>query len=434
MLGITRIVAFDDESKDLNALVRGINSVGATCLGVNFTGNIVTLKVPPCPYVRLVFVDLNLLGGLLNHKQNFGIIEQLIKKLEPSGPYLLVLWTENDPQVVQLQQFLDERDIGVAKPFKVSTLDKKCHMDMDGNFTDPDGLVQAIKDLIEDTRALAALSDWEERVFSAAAETLSSVTMLGKNSKTSTEQQDDTPRLLDKMAMESVGKENVAGIRFRAVNEALLPILSDHIAALRTQDDSNSVWSKPFSVNASKVSIKENEAAQLNWTFHIAQDISADQGAERGAVIPLPCELRGGKFEVTFGMDESLAAKNQFRYKNNETDNEQLRWVLVQAQAACDYAQRQPGPLPFYLGIEIEASKSDSNTAPASLWRSPNFMMDDKIQQLQVNFRFMVCLPVQAAENIEPLYRLREPLLADLIYRAHTYGARPGMISFDVKN
>ena len=144
----------------------------------------------------------------------------------------------------------------------------------------------------------------------------------------------------------------------------------------------------------------------------------------------MPDNLSGEKFEGTFGLKQETLAKRQFGCKNFLTDDEQFQWVLVQSQAACDYAQRQPGPLPFYLGLEIEESDKSSNMPPAALWTCPPFKVNGRIRVLRVSARFHVSLPLQAAETHSPLYRLRDQLLADLIHHVHTHGARPGMISF----
>ena len=109
---------------------------------------------------------------------------------------------------------------------------------------------------------------------------------------------------------------------------------------------------------------------------------------------------------------------------------DQVRWVLVQTQAACDYAQAQPGPLPFHLGLCLPASEARRGMPPAALWRSPCFDLDGKPHFLHVNARFQMSLPSAEVAEAQPLFRLREQLLNDLIYRLHSHGARPGIISF----
>ena len=309
---------------------------------------------------------------------------------------------------------------------------KRKYIDAEGVVKDTGKFEQAITQLKGGTPVLAALSDWEETVFSAAAETLSSVAMLGSKSKKSTEQKQDIPRLVDKMAIEAVGKDNVALNRFRAVNEAFLPILFDHVSDSQVQD--SGPWEKGFSQIDGDPTLTGSEAARLNWAFHIAQDIGVDGGTERGAVVPFDFASPDKGFKETFGIDRGQAAEKQFRCKNFDKSSPKFRWVLVQVQAACDYAQKQPGPLPFYLGLEFKAEDEHPNKPPAAVWTSPPFEINNEVRLLRVNCRFQMSLTIDEVKTTQPIYRLRDQLLAALLHHAHTYGVRPGVIAFQGSN
>lgn len=429
MLGSPRIVAFDNEKKDLDALVQGINRAGATCLGFQYTGKVDDMGVGPCPYVRVVFFDLNILDAAASadFSQNYSIIGDLLGRLEPKGPYLLVLWTHYEDKDKELQEFLNERLDGVTKPFSVAALAKERYLDDDAKITNIDDLVTGIRCITQDSPALLALLDWEDRVFLAASEALSSTTMLGETSKSSEEQQRDIPRLMTAMSVAAAGHPNVRSNPLRAMSDALMPVLSDHVLSMPLDNLTAKAWKNALDLSYS--SISENESAQLNTAIHIAKDIGKLRGGERGAVIPLCTTLRNLnlEFKEQFGIDEFKAALYQFQCEDLKEAN--ARWVLVQSQAACDYAQRQPGPLPFCLGLDMSRSVFDSSSAPAALWRSPGFQMEGELRELRVNFRFHMSLAVQKAKGVEPIYRLREQVLGDLGHALHTYGSRPGMIS-----
>ena len=420
MLTAPRIIAIDDERSHLEGLTKSLNQYGVACLQIHFTGD--TERVKPCPHVRVIFADLHLGAGLpaSDYKKDFSMIGSLIQEtVKPSGPYFIVLWTRYPEQASNLQRYLRERLKGVTKPFGVLSLDKADHLDQADNVKCTKKLVDAIMDIARKQPQIAALLNWEERVLGAAAETVSSVVA---------DRPQEVGRLLARLAVEGVGKEHVDRDRLRAVNEALLPILADRISTLRARNDGKEVWEHVFSQSDIQGALSQEEAANLNRIFHIALD--ADTGAERGAVISLPDCYSGDQFTKVFSLCQHSAAVKQFFYKKSIADSAQFRWVLVQAQAACDYAQNQPGPLPFYLGLDLEESNKRRDKPPAALWTSPPFKLDNKVRVLRVSARFQVSLPFEIAEGIQPLYRLRDQLLADLIHHVHTYGARPGMISF----
>ena len=425
MLTAPRIIAIDDELKHLKGLANGLNQYGFACLQVHFTGD--TESIEPCPHVRVIFADLHLgAGPVSDHARDFGIIGGFIEEtVKPSGPYFIVLWTMYPEQADNLQENLEERLKDVTKPFAVLPLGKSDHLDENGSVKSTEKLVEAIESIARNQPQIAALLNWEERVLEATADTVSSIfSMVGDGDRAQ-----EVGRLLARLAVEAAGENHVEQDRFHAVNEALLPILADHIASLRSRDNDNEIWQSAFTQTDIGKALSAAEAAKLNSRVHIAPT-EANQGAERGAVIVLPDGL-SDTFEQAFSLTQEDAAKNQFCWGKFAKDDDRFRWVLVQSQAACDYAQNQPGSLPYYLGLELpKASISKSGKPPAALWASPPFEGEGTTLLLHVSARFQVSLSPADAKKQKTLYRLREQLLNDLIYWLHSYGARPGIISF----
>ncbi len=425
-----QIIAIDDEPKHLEGLTQGLNRYGAACLPVCFTGD--ASAIPSCPCVRLIFADLHLSSGTPgDHAQDFSTIGGLIEDtIKPSGPYLIVLWTRYPDKADALHEFLKDRLQGVAKPFTVQALAKNDHLDHQGEVKNADALVRAIGSIVAEQPQVGALLNWEERVLGAAADTLSSIMQLAESAAEGDRLNEEAGRLLAQLAVAAVGNEHVEEDRFRAVNEALLPILGDGIASMRSQDADDELWQAALGKTEAERGLTLDEAARLNRLLHIAPATSDDSGGQRGAVVALPEEFLGKAFAETFDLSPEQAAKDQLHYKNTQDDNDPFQWVLVQTQAACDYAQNQPGPLPFHLGLCLPVSRTQSRTPPAALWRSPCFELENQAFVLHVNARFQMSQQREKANQIRPLFRLREQLLNDLIYQLHGYGARPGIMSF----
>ena len=336
-----------------------------------------------------------------------------------------MLWTQYPDQAPELRNFLGRlRD--VTKPFDVIPLAKADHLDAGGNVKDEAALMRAIFDITEKLPQIGALFDWESRVFKATGYTVSSILELASRPEPD-RRAEEVGRILARLAIEAVGQDHVNGDRFRAVNEAMLPILADRIANLRSGDGDDDVWRAAFTVTGMQ-GLSQKEAAKLNRMVHIADPGNSD-GSERGCVALLHESFRED-FEGDFGIEENDAADRQYGCKEFVSDDERFRWVLVQVQAACDHAQTQPGPLPFYLGLDLPASNRKSDKPPASLWTSPVFEWEGDVRLLRVSARFPISKPPADAQNAVPIYRLREQILNDLIFWIHSHGARPGMISF----
>lgn len=431
MLPKPRVIAIDDEQRHLAVLAEALNRYGTACLPIHFTGESEDIK--PCSNVRVIFADLHLTpDASTDHSRHFsmlgGLIENIIK---PTGPYLIILWTVYPDQANSLHNFLENRLQGVTKPVAVKSLDKSRYLDGNGGVKEIDALIEAVKSIIAGQSQIAALFNWEERVLDASADTVSSILELTDAAAGDVNRNREIGRLLASFAVAAVGSEHVEKDRFRAVNEALLPILADRIASMRSQDADNELWRAAFDKPDIVQKLSLDEVAKLNRLLHVEPAGNADKGDERGAVIPLPEEFIGDKFEGTFDLTQEKAAEKQFSCQGFVENCDRFRWVLVQSQAACDYAQAQPGPLLFYLGLYMpEGAQPRKGKPPAALWRSPCFEFDGGNRFLHVNARFQVSLPHKAASAVRPIFRLREQLLNDLIYRLHSYGARPGIISF----
>ena len=426
MLPSPRVMAIDDELTHLEGLTKGLNEYGTACLPVHFDGQ--SAGVPQCPQVRVIFADLNLIPGPTGPAGNFSTIGSLIQeKIKPSGPYFIVLWTMFPQEANSLHHFL-KRLRGVTKPLTVRALDKNDHLDPAGVVRNIEKLVEAVRGIVADQPQVGALLDWEERVLGAAADSVSSIMELAESAQGNVSQSQGISRLLTSLAVAAVGEEHVEEDRFRAVNEALLPILADRIASMRSEKNNKELWEAAFNRTDARKKLSSSEAAKLNRLLHIAPRANSSLWFERGSVIPLPDRFSGSKFQKTFGLKQEEAAEKQFGCKGFSEKCDRFRWVLVQSQAACDYAQMRKGPFPFHLGLCLPVSTALKRGLPAALWPSPCFEFNGETF-LHVNASFQIALSPTTRLKEKPLFRLREQLLNDMIYRLHSHGARPGIIS-----
>ena len=432
MLGSPRIVAIDDDDAHLRGLAMSLSWNGVACLQIHFTGDATGFE--PCPDVRIVFADLHLGGGTpSDHKADFAVITALLEDIiKPSGPYFIVLWTQYQHQAPALREYLEDRlDPAVTKPLDVCSLPKSEHIDFDGDgkIKDQGKLMGAIGNIIRASPQVGAVIEWETQVLGAAGRTVSSIldlTSVGDGGQRAAE----IGRILGRLAVEAVGEDHVEGDRFRAVNDALLPILADRIARTRTGQIDDELWQVALTIPERRTMESLERAAKLNRLVHIA-DPEGVSATARGVVVPLPASHRDD-FRDLFGIEEEDAATTRFRCKSGVFDpnREHFRWVLVQCQAACDYSQSNEGSVPYYLGLDFPEEHRASTNPPDSTWRGPVIEFDGEIRRLRVNAGFPLTLASSVLQDIIPLYRLREQILNDLTYHVHSHGARPGMMSF----
>ena len=426
MLVSPRIIVIDDEPEHLLGLADCLNQEGFACLRVRFTGD--PADVTACPDVRIIFADLHLgMGNPSDHKTNFSMIGGLLRdSIKPSGPYVIILWTQYAEKAEELRAFLDRLDPHIPRPFDVCPLAKADHLDANGHVNDHDALVNAIYDIVRDSPQLAAMFDWEAQVLRAAGRTVSSILEFAGTAGMA-QRGNEVGRILTRLAIEAVGEKNVTTDQFRAVNEALLPILADRISALPSSVSDQQLWSQALEPVAGLPGLSVKNAARLNSLVHIA-DADQTDATERGVVVALPGRFQR-RFARCFGISEEEAAAQEFRCTGFDDSDDGFSWVLVQCEAACDHAQAKPGMLPFFLGLVFPAGNG-GGMPPMSTWRGPALRLDGDERLIRVSARFPVALPRSYAPAVTPMFRLREQILNHLTYQMHTHVARPGMIGF----
>jgi hypothetical protein len=421
-----RVAIVDDNPEHVRVLAASLHAQGIACLPIHFTGEVDW--IPRCPHLRVLFADLNLVnaGAGTTNAQHFTTIVSLLEEtFVPTGPYAVVLWTRFSDQAADLRLFLEERLMGVPKPFAVIALDKMQHLNQDNTVRDAQALATAVSELLGGQPQFAALFNWEERILGASAATVSAVIELATRGTASGERGQAIGKLLYRLAYEAVGEKNVDSDRFRAVNEALLPILADRISALRSDNDAV-IWESALAGQSDASGLTLEEAAQLNKLVNVEAD--AGSAADRGAVVALSADMLAS-FEDTFGVAPQVAGTKEFACRAFAVADARFRWMLVQLQAICDFAQQQPGPLPYVLGLEMPFGNIPDN-APGSVFQTPAFDVNGESRTLRINTRFLITKTRATTGAMTRAYRLREGQINEFGHQLHSQGSRPGMIAF----
>lgn len=430
-----KIVVVDNDRGDLEVLTGALSQCNVTYRAVLYPDDIQSME--PNSHVRIMFFDFNLREGTLGadisrHYEDIGGL--IGEGIRPNGPYFVVLWTVHDDQAVSLFEYLNAYLSECPKPLAVLPLKKT---DLLMGQSGRNRLIEALEQKIASTPEIAALLAWEAKVMEATGETVADVARLAREACGHNDVSTGLSMLLCALAVGAVGKDNVSRGRFRAVNRALVPILADRMSTLGIMaeqgDDTEfgSLWKDALGGCDGRNLAKE-VVASLNGVSLIATG-TGEHPSARGVVIRLKDVFDVNKFRRMFDVEPDTAAETQFGCPRfGELENASHQWVLIQAQAACDEAQRRPGPIPFYLGLEVPIDRAGNRKAPQACWRSPVFRLtgDAADRILHVNVRFGIFVRRQELRAVQPMYRLRAPLLGDLSHHIHSYGARPGIISF----
>ena len=139
-----------------------------------------------------------------------------------------------------------------------------------GRLSNRTALLAAIKEALGGQAQIAALFNWEERVFEAGANTVAAITDMTAQPKAGQTRDATLARLLCRLSIEAVGHTHVDEDRFKALNTALLPILADGISALVAREGDAEIWTTAFSLDQAHAEVSLDEAASLNSFLHFA--------------------------------------------------------------------------------------------------------------------------------------------------------------------
>ena len=161
---------------------------------------------------------------------------------------------------------------------------------------------------------------------------------------------------------------------------------------MRSPDSDDKIWQKAFDSSDAENALSLEEAARLNSQIHIAS--AGEKPAEPNVVLLSSCQMSfPANLNRRLILRRKLQPKSSFAARTSHQIETNSAGVLIQCQAVCDYAQTQPGPLPYYLGLELPEGNNAKKGTPAALWTSPPFYRNGEVYYLRVNSRFQLSLP-----------------------------------------
>lgn len=434
-----RFVVVDDKADHLKAIVDVFQTLGSPCIGVHFDPK-KDLDASLFRGVRVLFMDLHLVDGAAttDQKRHYAHIASLLEGClsDSGGPYVLVIWTEHPQHKDELREYLDQAldpEKPHLHPLAVLGLSKTSFIDTGSGATkDAPALQKAVIQAVEQNPQLAALLTWEADVMAAAGDTLSQIqALVPAGSRSSAAYPAALNDLLSLLAREAVGKNNVNADPRSALNHILVPLLADRIMNA-TSKDTKDLWKKAVTRAEDAALPKPDDAAaaRINVMLHVAfPDAETIHADAWGAIVDVPQDwLTDERLTGFFDLTKEQLLTNVFKIKPEKVAD--VCWSLVRIGAACDYAQKRVGPVPYVLTLGIQKdARSKNMTPPEAEWRSPLFHDETGSPfYLAANSRFILSLTQETIKELKVVARLREQILMELIVHAASYTARPGII------
>lgn len=457
MISLPGIVLIDDKKEDLDILNDGFTSAGYPCFAIHYKNddpanqsgidhvNLDLLKP------RIVISDLNLQEMQVDAKNLVGPIAEVLKKLSINGPYILYFWSRNGTTVSKVMDLIEERySNSIPYPLHYGVLDK-------AQFSNnPNELLAKVKDLFSDSPIFNALFEWENRISIAAQNTTNSLFKLAEPDEFSSRvdfQSQVTERLKKMLAVignETIGFKNAKDEPEVAIELGLEPVLHDHVRSAYEHID-RAVWLRAAEGIGTKQDAEKDIKAHLNSFYHV-EEVAADTlKNKRGIWVEFSSYFEASegnaiKIKQNFGKDIKAILHDEFldNRKGNSMQRQEARDAtklgFIEVSAECDQAQRKTKLHRYFLSalipIEYESftyfRDERNDTAHAGVYRLPNLIISGKEYIAKISFMY----PIGAIPDFNkwlgnPLFRLKDQILADISFKASQHTTRPGIIRFD---
>lgn len=444
-----RVVVIDDDPKDATRLLASLGSMGIAA--AYFDGSKESLPPKPLPGVRVVFLDFNLIGPLIEPKQYLPHAVQVLSSTVAFGrpnSVMIVAWTRHEETLDNLKSLLASASI---VPAGIVAIENKFGLVDEGSIAD---VIAAVKkdfvDALQTRPGLHILLEWEHQVGRTAA---------------------DVAELFHEWSQDNNHSDVVIALAVlaTAVRGAAVPSSEESITA--AMDGLNSVLTDRLLANSGAVPATCADALMSEMGQPALGKLNAKARASLNRVL-LTCQMTGvsprmGDVYIRDGDDvqwpltltsvqraeffKSLFGKALLKSDGSPTDQQiashraaARAWpALVEISPACDHQQGKLKNFRLLGGMLIpcdEVSDPDkaltlslncqmvSRDLPA-FWLSAPVIKYDGPAKLVIDARWPQTTSISELEGWRPVCRLRPSVVADIQAMCAAHSARPGYVA-----
>jgi hypothetical protein len=471
------VVLIDNLQEELDKLTQGFALAGIPCVPIKYenshdrTGiNYINIDATN---VRIIATDINLtdLTTSLNATSVYENIGNVIKKINPKGPYCLIFWSQHNDLPDEIIRLLKERmSDDINPPIAWGILDKKDFRAGDGALIAPNP--ESIFKIIRKSPVMEPLMMWESRINMASSNTLYNLYELALDAKTkgwdAVTTHGNLCTLLTHIAHQAVGNENVFDEPNQAIEIGLLPVLEDRLSFV-SKGPPNEIDDK---WRASLLNLGKNEktglptlssieCSKLNTFYNIDSQIKGASKTGRGIFLSVSDNLFGAKRKLSlkkgsmkisrfsnwrvndkkneiFGnYDYPKIIQEEFAFFGNELEKKQtvsdtvLGWLEI--GAICDHAQRKNRMHRYLLGALTsvdDVKKISENLKHEGIYRFPDIQLSGKRYIFQISFRFHMSAHADSKQLGNPIFRVKDQILNEVMFKWSNYSVRPGITGF----
>ena len=420
-----RIAIVDDQIKEAMLLIRifSKNNIPYTY----YPGNdIKFLPEEPENDIRILFLDLNLLEGRDYQPRDiestlYSVINRLIS---PNNfPYVIILWSKQEKEYKEMLEKLFHDSLSSRAPIRIMNWIKSDFFPLgvedEVNKEDEDKIIIKLKEVLFSVPSYSHLILWENCVHNSANTTLREIY---KDFNSQDNWLVNANCILDMFAhsylerhYEDSSIENRVKASLLFLNDVYYDTLEANISNITIEGDNDLNYS-------AKKEKKEEIASLINKSLLFSSKYESLH--QPGCVL---LETNDEAQDIFLRLlDNSILTLPSKINKENLQKNIKPCKVIV--TPACDYAQNKNTYDRIVQGVIIDAIYRQYIDKSEAIYVSPIFKYQSTNSIMVLNFRYFVTADL-GQMNTEPIFRLRNTILAEIQSRLARHINRQGIMN-----
>lgn len=406
--------------------------------------------------IRLVFLDLNLLGNRTPEPKDvksslYPILKRVISK--NNFPYSIILWSKQEHQYTEALKELFEESLSDRKPITIESFIKSDFFDLDGNIIEDSGknIIEEIKQILLKHQAYSTLVYWENKVHKSADNVLQTI-FNAYNDKLWV---DKTNFIISKLGEAYLGFKNYKTSSYiektkgslQAFNNIFYDSLESDINLISHIEEQEILKFDESLLEKEKLLdtinfklLASTTEVDLDYTGTVSEDINQNSDKIFEAILNESFDRFSVISEITnFDILNSKTQNSELNKvssaKRKEIRSEWKKIYLV-VTPLCDKVQDKHRKIRVVKGFIInkEYKKYIDNISEA-IYISPSFYCEKtkKSKIVVLNFRYFFTYStdkklLESLKYINPIFRLRSSVISEVQSKLARHISRQGIL------
>ncbi len=406
--------------------------------------------------IRLVFLDLNLLGNRTPDTKEvksslYPILKRVISK--NNFPYSIILWSKQEHQYAQALKELFEETLSDRKPITIESFIKSDFFDLEGNIKEDSekNIIEEIKVILLKHQAYSTLVYWENKVHKSADNVLQTIFSAYDNENWV----DKTNFIISKLGEAYLGYKNYKASNYiektkgslQAFNNIFYDSLESDINLLSHIEEQDDLKFDEGQLEKEKLLdtlnfklLASTTEIDIDYTGTISEDENTNSDKifesilndsfDRFSLIP---EIKD--YDILDSKKQNSEINKLASSKRKDIRNEWNKIYLV-VTPLCDKVQDKHRKIRVVKGFIInkEHKKYIDNKSEAT-YISPSFYCEktNKSKVIILNFRYFFTYStdkklLESLKYINPIFRLRSSIISEIQSKLARHVSRQGIL------